>query len=190
MIERVRPMFFAAAVAAVLMAPRAALAGPPLLCFPFDIGNARSLPMLQGSWRAIDPSYDVSHLVGDTLALLAPDTPVIVRMETLRRATVYAAHRPEIAEALLAALRNRAKVPAANVGLAVFDFGYLVETYRQAAPIFKHPIAAIDGINGYQFVLKARALQSDASMDYAATLIAGTAAPHVTASPDQRAPAR
>ena len=186
MIERVRPMFFAAAVAAVLMAPRAALAGPPLLCFPFDIGNAQSLPMLQGSWRAIDPRYDVTHLVGDTLALLAADTPVIVRMETLRRATVYAAERPEIATALLAALRDRAKVPVPNVGLAVFDFGYLVETYRQAAPIFKHPIAAIDQINGYQFVLKARALQSDASMDYAAKLIAGTVSPHVTASPHQQ----
>ena len=186
MIERVRPMVFAAAVAAALMAPRAAVAGPPLLCFPFDIGAARSLPMLQGSWRAIDPSYDVSHLVGDTLALLTTDTPVIVRMETLRRATVYAADRPEIAEALLAALRNRAKVPAANAGLAVFDFGYLVETYRQAAPIFKRSIGSIDGIDGYQFVLKARALQSDASMEYAAKLIAGTASPHVSASPHQR----
>jgi len=60
-----------------------------------------------------------------------------------------------------------------------------VETYRQAAPIFKFPIAAIAGIDGYQFVLKARALQSDPSMEYAANLIAGTVSPHVTASPHQ-----
>ena len=124
-------------------------------------------------WHSVDPSYNASHLVDDTLALLSPETPVVVRMETLRRSTLYAADRPEIATALLGRLRDRAKVPAADVGLAVFDFGYLVETYRQAVPIFKHAIAAIDGIDGYQFVLKARALQSDdASMEYAAKLIA------------------
>ena len=173
MTGRVRWMVFAGVMGAALMTARPALAGPPLLCFPFDIGAARSLPIGHGSWRAIDPRYDVSHLADDTLALLAPQTPVLVRMETLRRATLYAADRPEIATALLARLRDRAKVPAADVGLAVFDFGYLVETYRQAVPIFKHAIAAIDGIDGYQFVLKARALQSDdASMEYAAKLIA------------------
>lgn len=171
MTGRVRPMLFAAVVAAALMTPRPAVAGPPLLCFPFDIGAARSLPIGHGNWHATDPSYNVSHLVDDTLALLGPDTPVLVRMETLRRATLYAANQPAIATALLVSLRDRAKVPVADVGLAVFDFGYLVETYRQAEPMFKHPIADIAGIDGYQFVLKARALQSDASMDYAATLI-------------------
>lgn len=187
MTGRARWPFFAGVMVAALTSARPALAGPPLLCFPFDIGAARSLPIGEGNWRAIDPRYDVSHLVDDTLALLAPQTPVLVRMETLRRATLYAADRPEIATALLGRLRDRAKVPAADVGLAVFDFGYLVETYRQAVPIFKHAIAAIDGIDGYQFVLKARALQSDdASMEYAAKLIAGTASPHLTASPHQR----
>jgi hypothetical protein len=91
----------------------------------------------------------------------------------LRRATLYAADHPDIATTLLTRLRDRAKVPAAGAGLAVFDFGYLVETYRQAASIFTHPIADIANVNGYQLVLKARALQSDASMDYAARLIAG-----------------
>jgi len=101
---------------AALMTARPALAGPPLLCFPFDIGAARSLPIGHGSWRAIDPRYDVSHLADDTLALLAPQTPVLVRMETLRRATLYAADRPEVATALLARLRDRAKVPPPTSG--------------------------------------------------------------------------
>ena len=172
----VRSALFTAFLFAALLAPQPAVAGPPLLCFPFDIGTARSLPMGSGGWRAIDPAYDVTRLIDDTVALLGPDTPVLVRMETLRRATVYAADHAEIAAALLRTLRDRAKVPAANAGLAVFDFGYLVETYRQAAPMFKHAIADIAGVDGYQLVLKARALQSDASMEYAAQLIASGSA--------------
>src|SRR2546427_7269413 len=105
MTGRVRSICSAAAVVAALTVPQRVFAGPPLLCFPFDIGQARSLPMGQANWRTIDPGYDVTHLVDDTLALLGPDTPVIVRMETLRRATIYAAPRPEIADALLTALR-------------------------------------------------------------------------------------
>src|SRR6185295_6706757 len=88
---RTRPLITAAALAAALFAARPALAGPPLLCFPFDIGAARSLPMGAGNWHATDPAYNVAHLVDDTLALLTPQTPVLVRMETLRRATIYAA---------------------------------------------------------------------------------------------------
>lgn len=167
----VRQVMGMALVGAALLISRPALAGPPLLCHPFDIGAARSLPMGTGGWRATDPSYDVTRVIDDTLALLGPETPVLVRMETLRRATIYAADHPGIATTLLARLRDRAKVPAAGVGLAVFDFGYFVETYRQAAPIFKRPLADIGDVNGYQLVLKARALQSDASMDYAAQLI-------------------
>ena len=172
MTRRVNWIFLAGVMAAALTTATPALAGPPLLCFPFNIGAARSLPIGYGNWHATDPTYDVGRLVDDTVALLAPETPVLVRMETLRRATLYAAGRPEIATALLARLRDRAKVPTADVGLAVFDFGYLVETYREAKPIFTSLVAAIDGIDGYQFILKARALQSDASMDYAASLAA------------------
>src|SRR5215467_5360912 len=66
-----------------------AMAGPPLICHPFEIGNARSLPWGGTDWRAVKHDYEINHLVGDTLALLRPETTVIVRMETIRRATVY-----------------------------------------------------------------------------------------------------
>src|SRR4051812_18414032 len=52
-------------------------AGPPLLCFPFETGGAKTLPMKGGNWKDIDPNYDVSHLAADTLALLTPSTPVV-----------------------------------------------------------------------------------------------------------------
>src|SRR5436190_4556664 len=167
---RMRPTLFAALTVAAVLLARPALAGPPLLCFPFDIGAARSLPMGTGSWKATDPTYDVAHLVDDTLALLAPATPVLVRMETLRRATIYASTSPAIATALLNALRARAAIPDAHAALAVFDFGYLAETYREARPLFQSTIAAIDTIDGYQLVLKAQALQRDETMGHAAKL--------------------
>src|SRR5262245_43323488 len=125
-----RRLFCLSAFTAAILVAAPAFAGPPLLCFPFEIGSARSLPMGTGSWQAVDRSYDASHLVADTIALLTPQTPVVVRMETLRRATVYAAKNPQFAEALLAALEVRAGHADATVGYAVFDFGYLAETYK------------------------------------------------------------
>src|SRR5437667_464617 len=76
--------------------PQTTQAGPPLICHPLDIGGAKSLPWIGGDrpsgadWRGVDPNYNLGQLVVDTLALLTPDTPVLVRMETMRRATVYA----------------------------------------------------------------------------------------------------
>jgi hypothetical protein len=172
MIQRLRPLIVATLAAAALLFARPALAGPPLLCFPFEVGTARTLPMGPGSWHQTDPTYDVSRLVGDTLALLTPDTPVKVRMETIRRATIYASAHPKSANALLEALQERAMHPQPAVAaLAVFDFGYLVETYREAKYMFKEPAHAIDSIDGYQLVLKAHALQNDAAMQEAAALI-------------------
>src|SRR5256885_6871456 len=74
----------------LMVANQVALAGPPLVCHPFEIGNARSLPWSGAQWRDVDKNYDISRLVEDTLRVLTPETPVLVRMETLRRATVYA----------------------------------------------------------------------------------------------------
>lgn len=168
---RIRPLILAFVAATSLVISRPAFAGPPLLCFPFDIGNAKTLPMGTTGWHSVDPSYNASHLVDDTLALLSPDTSVVVRMETLRRATVYASTNPAVANALLTALQTRASTPHAQVGLNVFDFGYLVETYRQAQSIFSAPVPAIERIDGYQLVLKAHALQGDPAMQFAAAVI-------------------
>lgn len=149
--------------------PRLTFAGPPLLCFPFEIGSAKTLPMGTGGWHSIDPAYDISRLVDDTISLLAPDTPVIVRMETLRRATVYAADNPAIGAALLAKLEARAK-QGTDV-MAVFDFGYAAETFKQARPMFKTPIPAVDGIDGYTLVQIAIAKRPNPAMEFAAAVI-------------------
>ena len=62
-----------------------AFAGPPLLCHPFDVGNARSLPWDGTQWWRGRTDYKLANLQADTEALLTPTTPIIVRMETLRR---------------------------------------------------------------------------------------------------------
>jgi len=152
------------AVAATLGA-RPAFAGPPLVCFPFDIGHARSLPILDRGYGAADPKYDVSRLVADTLELLDPKAPVIVHMETMRRAALYATTHTQAGEALLAALQKRAAIPGPDAPLAVFDLGYLVETYRQASV----PLGG--NIDGYVWVQKAIALRPDPQMEFAAAIM-------------------
>ena len=75
---------------AVIATARLALAGPPLVCHPFNIGTAQSLAWsAQGNnWRGDVAGYDVARLADETVALLTPTTPVIVRMETLRLSAV------------------------------------------------------------------------------------------------------
>ena len=74
----------------LLSAATFASAGPPLVCHPFDIGVARSLPWNGTAWNlAGNENYDTRNLVRDTLAILDSGAPVIVRMETLRRASLY-----------------------------------------------------------------------------------------------------
>lgn len=169
--------FARAGILAILMAvPNLALAGPPLICHPFDIGTARSLPIgpADGGWSATDPSYDRARLVKDTLALLTPETPTLVRMETLRRATVYVADDEAAARALLAAVKaGTTKSPKTRTdALALFDLGYLVETYRQLGAHKGALAAAHPGLDGYVLVSAAlRVLADDPAMHLAAALM-------------------
>jgi hypothetical protein len=105
------------------------IAGPPLLCHPFDIGDARSLPWDGREWSQGRRDYNVANLVADTEAILTPATPVIVRMETLRRAALYASLDSKVAADLLHAVNARAasadrtasSSPAS--AMALFDAG-------------------------------------------------------------------
>src|SRR5713226_1553845 len=86
--KRIRsPRFTIALVAALLSIVGFAQAGPPLICHTFEIGQAKSLPWISHNWNLSgSENYDTKSLVRDTLEILGPDTPVLVRMETLRRA--------------------------------------------------------------------------------------------------------
>ena len=168
----------------------AAFAGPPLICHPFVVDSAFPLlPWGAGhEWRSPHPDYDVARLTADTLALLSVDAPILSRMENLRRATIYADQDPLIAEALLAAVLARIDTPPADpygAGLAWFDAGYLVETYRQLGLVYQHGMltskgrgaplvsASVAGIDGYVFLQAALALAPErrAEVDFAASLM-------------------
>lgn len=163
------------AVTAVLLASGGAQAGPPLICWPFEIGAAAALPWGNGpGWRTPKEDYPRERLVEDTLALLVPAAPVLARMETLRRATIYAAEDPQVAVELLHRLVARTREAEAKGGgeaLAWFDAGYLIESYRQARPVFKSSPPQV-GQKGYTFVAKALELRgADAEMEFAAALM-------------------
>ena len=170
-------------LAALCAAPQIILAGPPLICHAFEIGQAKTLPWSSTSWNLSgNENYDITHLVDDTVALLAPDTPVLVRMETLRRATLYAQKDPLVAKQLYMRMKSRAANASGKSqedSLAQFDFGYLVETYKQTKWMSGGRNAEGSSVSalaanedGYATIEKAIKLRgNDPQMEFAAALI-------------------
>jgi hypothetical protein len=178
------PLSLAGIFTALLFLATSAQAGPPLICHTIDIGKAKSLPWINHGWNLSgNENYDLKNLVPDTLAILDSGAPVLVRMETLRRATLYARHDPQVARELLTRLFARATT-AENAGhpdaLALFDAGYLAECYKQwigknlphmtdSLPMDANPAANLDG---YAWVKRASGLRGqDPEMEFAAGLI-------------------
>jgi len=127
---------------AILGLAVAALAGPPLICERIEIATAQSLPWRNvNGWDGSDKSYDVSKLTPDVMALLTQAMPLTVRMETLRRAAIYAARHENLAEQLSARLLARiadATAAGKQDPLAWFDAGYYAEALRQVTFIYRH----------------------------------------------------
>jgi len=149
-----------------------AQAGPPLICHPIEIGQAKSLPWIDWNRKGTG-GYDLKTLTRDTLAILDSTAPVLLRMETLRRATIYARQDPQVAKELLTRLQARAANSTdsgLSEALAWFDVGYLIETYQQWIGKAEPNPAA--GLDGYAWVKKAVRLRGqDPEMEFAAALI-------------------
>lgn len=119
---------------AIILPAGSALAGPPLLCHPIDIGESVSLPWGENAWSNDKITLDDAAFLALTLQLLSEDAPVLVRMETIRRATIHAAERPNVAADILAVLRARvdkSEESGEADPLAMFDLGYLEASYTQ-----------------------------------------------------------
>lgn len=129
-------------LAALTLAATSLIAGPPLICERISIGGAQSLPWRAvNGWDGTDPSYKVANLTADTLKLLQPGLPMNVRMETLRRAALYAAKHDRLSDEVTSRLLARAadaEAAGKPDALAWFDAGYFVETVRQAGFIFRY----------------------------------------------------
>jgi hypothetical protein len=168
-----------------LLFASAAQAGPPLLCHPFDTGGAASLPWGKG-WNTADRRYDTRQLSADTLRLLGAQTPVIARMETLRRAAIYASADGDRLRDLSAKLDARiatARTPEARA-LALFEAGYFAETLQEIARLQGYDMPGVGKVDlaalhaaqargdGSTRIAQAIALRgSDASMRFAAALV-------------------
>ena len=178
--------------AVTALAVSAALAGAPLTCWKVETGGAASLPWGDGprSGEGTRSDFDTKRLPAETLALLGFDVPVLARMETIRRAGLYAADDPGAGEELLRKLTLRAQdaslAPRASA-LAFFDAGYFVESWKQAggrgasdiftrllqkAGLVKSGETSLGGASGYDWVRRAiEQSRGDAEMEYAAALI-------------------
>lgn len=175
------------ALASLVALPATSEAGPPLICHPFATASEAVLPWGSGpSWNNPDRRYDVQRLTADVLRLLTPNAPVLARMENIRRATIYAAQDARIANELLSAVLARALASTSSSAPdphALFDAGYLLESYKQAAHLHRYNMlapAANDrwslrnepGGDGYAMVMRASALlHNSADMEFAASLM-------------------
>lgn len=177
-----------AALSAVMLVALATpvFAGPPLLCRPYDTGNAPSLPW-NGSngWQGEIADYKLENLIADTEALLTPSTPVIARMETLRRASLYASRDGAIASQLLSRLLSRAAAAEAKGtpdALALLDAAYVAGAFyeitlmanegplRNRAAAVRQALGTADAYALIQRSIAAR--PDDAAIQFAAALIA------------------
>lgn len=126
----------------LVLAAATALAGPPLVCEPVHIGDSKSLPWKAvNGWNGTDSSYDLASLASDSLAILTPSAALPLRMETLRRAAIYAAQNQAVAGQLTSYLLARVADGEASGKQAAnlwFDAGYFVETLRQAGFIYRY----------------------------------------------------
>lgn len=157
---------FLLALLVILSASELTFAGPPLICHPFEIGDAKSIPWEGKNWREVKRDYDLNRLVPDVMAILETDASILVRMETIRRAAVYSVWSQvdrevpikvkdnKIAQALFDKIIARSKA-AESRGfktkadqLALFDAGYIVETFKYIYPMGIPNIATpYDGYN-------------------------------------------
>lgn len=153
--------------------------GPPIICHELAIGTAQSLPWERG--MECKSGYDRSHLVDDVAALLKTETDLVVRMETLRRATIYAKADSKLAWELLGR-RALALLDQASIGskesIAWFDAGFLIACFDQANIDIDYRAGVADRIDGYTYfkaaLEHARAEKSDqiATIEFAAALAA------------------
>ncbi len=168
-----------------LMIATPALAGPPLLCHPFEIGTARSLPWDGTQWWRGRPDYKLTNLVADTEALLTSSTPIIVRMETLRRAVLYASQDRAVATRLFVTTMDRVqnlRKSGHPDALTLFDAAYVTTALQQVRALgdmseFRGRWQIVDGVvgdaNGYALIEESLKLRpDDPTLEFAAAVIA------------------
>lgn len=157
-----------------IVAISSTFAGPPSICHPVDIGEAKSIPWGDGAFSQ-ERGYSKSDVIDDTIEVLENSDSAMVHMETLRRATLYLDRRTEQATTLLAKLLARTldseTKPKANA-LAWFDAGYLSQCYDQVGIDTGVTCGKYRGVIGYGWIKKALAInENDAELQFGAAMV-------------------
>lgn len=136
--------------------------GPPAVCHQIEIGDAPSLPW--GAGTKASPDYDPSRLVADTAKLLLSEKDLVVRMETLRRAAIYASKDRALAWELVgrtALATYDATLGAGSEAVRCFDLGFLIAVFDQLGVEVGSRAGVRDGIDGYGYLVRSLDLHHD-----------------------------
>lgn len=170
---------FAIILLAALSMCTLVLAGPPLICHSINVPEGQSLPWGKDAFTE-SGSYDARQVVHQTLELLKPQTQVLTRMETLRRAALYIDRDKSKADELLGQLMARALDSEASGkpdAMAWFDAGYFAQCLNQTSTphSFKPGITkgvGASSVEGYSWVAKAITIAgSSPDLELAAALM-------------------
>lgn len=169
--------FISLAAAALAVVPALSLAfsskatfGPPLLCFPLDIGDAKTIPDASAE-AVVEMTKNPRAFADSVLTILQQSDSALVHLETMRRAAMtihqfqyekgegggregmYLLHYEIMERALRAMVTNRGE------SLAILDAGYLLEAMRSGSK---------GGRSGMEYLEKAGALSpKDAAVQLA-----------------------
>ncbi len=127
-------------LAALMLVSSSAVAGPPCVCWPVEVGDA---PTLETENRT------PTQIADDTLRLLKPSLPVLARMEVLRRSAAALQGEPVLVDRVFGRLCARVldveTGKAEHPGRAWFDAGYAAQAFQQAGMLNRH---------GYDWIAK------------------------------------
>jgi len=159
----------------VLLTATVAVAGPPMICHPVEVGNAECLPWGSNPFEK-SSRFRTSDIVEATVKVLDGSSSPLVHMETLRRATLYCDGDTRVATRLIATLMARAldaEIAGGNdAALALLDAGYLAQCYDQFNVPTGLPVGSDDGIVGYAWVQRSLELNpDDAEFEFAAAMV-------------------
>ncbi len=158
-----------------LLTASVAVAGPPMICHPVEVGDAECLPWGSKPFEK-SSRFRTSELVDTTVKLLDGSSSPLVHMETLRRATLYCDREADLATRLIATLMARALdaqiAGGSDAALALLDAGYLAQCYDQLDVRTGLRCGSADGIVGYAWVRRSLELNpDDAELEFAAAMV-------------------
>lgn len=168
-------------LSAVALATSIAVAGPPMICHPVEVGDAGEAECLPWGDKPFKKSrrFRTSELVGRTITALDGSSSALVHLETLRRAALYSDNDADLAGRLIGGLMARAldaEAGSADASLAWLDAGYLAQCYDQLGVRTGVQYGMADGIVGYAWVRRSLALSpDDAEFEFAAAMMTARA---------------